>query len=462
VSRGEAQVGSVLEQSVLYGGDSERVERFQDRLLRASLERVLARHPTYRSVYAGCAPAAMSIRDLDGLPVTTKAEFVANPDGYRLEPDPQAPGEYVTWDIAYTAGTTSGNPTPIVQTAFDLRGILLAQRRMAEIRRFRSDDVILNLYPLGPYPHGGWIRPTQAAAAFGIPVIVGMSGSSGGDDFGVTRRVAEIARMPALQHATIAWGVPTFLLRFLEQVRDEGTRMPKLRLVAASGEPCRASLRRAITEAAALVGAEGPIEVSDSLGSTELQFSLVECSEGSGFHNPAPELVHVAAVDADGRHVPPGESGRLAYTHLNRRGTVLMRYLVGDIAVVSNDQCGNCGWSGGVVTRLLGRESSFVKVRGMLFSVDAVHAAVDAVEPVKDHRIEVSRDEAHPGAMDLLTVSILVTDPDRFAAAAQEVEDAVRAVTGVTPLVQRLTAAELWVPEERMKPVRFRDSRSEV
>jgi len=451
----------LLDEPALRARDPEAVRRLQDRLVVAALARVARQHPVYRRTLAPFASEVRGVRDLDRLPLTTKDDLLADPDGYRLEPDPSEPLDYVLWDVAYTAGTSSGSPTPIVQTSFDLRGILLAQRRMAAIRRIGPDDVVLNLYPLGPFPHGGWIRPTQAAAVIGAPVIVGMSGSSAGDVFGVTRRVAEIARLPALPTVSVLWGVPSFVLRFLESVREEGVRLPRLRVIAVSGEPCRAGLRRALAEAAAEVGATEGLTVSDSLGATELQFALVECQEGSGFHNPAPELVHVAAVDADGRQVGPDGRGRLVYTHLNRRGTVLMRYLVGDTASVTTDPCPACAWTGGTVTQLFGREGAFVKVRGMMISIDALHVAIDGIEGVRDHRIELARESPVPGAMDRLTIGIDARDPAVAPLLVERVTGVVRAVAGVTPEVRLLGGGDVWVPEERMKPVRFVDLRTE-
>ncbi|WP_298019348.1 hypothetical protein, partial [uncultured Parasphingopyxis sp.] len=51
-------------------------------------------------------------------------------------------------------------------------------------------------------------------------------------------------------------------------------------------------------------------------------------------NGPLFQLAHVAVLDEHGLPVPDGEPGRLAYTHLDRAGTVLLRFLVGDRAVL--------------------------------------------------------------------------------------------------------------------------------
>ena len=447
----------VLPRELVTGGDPDVVAAHQGALLAVAVDRALAQHPVYADSFraAGVAPGDVSrLEDLERLPVTTKDDFVRDPEAYRLRPDESAPGDYVVWDVTFTAGTSSGRPTPSYQTTYDFRGVLFAQRRMAEIRGFRPDDTVLNLYPLGPFPHGGWIRPTQAAAVAGVAVTVGMTGSAR-DDFGVTRRAREILELPGARASSILWGVPSYLHRFLEEAAEDGVRLPRLRMLAVSGEPCRPRLRRGLEELGAAVSGQ-EVVVSDSLGATELAFSLVECREGSGFHNPAPELAHIGVVDDAGRHLHDGGRGRLMYTHLNRRGTVLMRYLVGDIAELDTAACRWCGWAGGTVRRLHGREGSFLKVRGMMVNINALFETLDDVQEVRDYRIEIS-DLADRIGMDQLEVQIV--GDEAGGETAPRVVERVRAATGVTPTVRFVTSDELWTPEDRMKPVRLRDLR---
>lgn len=443
---------------VLTSGDVEAVARHQGALLATAVDRALRQHPRYSRTFraAGVEPGSVAgLADLERLPITTKDDFVESPDDYRLEPDPAAMEEYVLWDVTFTAGTSGGRPTPSYQTAHDFRGVLFAQRRMAEIRGFRTDDSVLNLYPLGPYPHGGWIRPTQAAAVFGIPVTVGMSGVSS-DDFGVTRRARDILQLPGARDASILWGVPSYLHRFLEEAVEAGLRLPRLRMLAVSGEPCRPRLRRGLEELGEQLSGQ-PIIVSDSLGATELAFSLVECREGSGFHNPAPELAHVGVVDQDGAYLHDGSSGRLMYTHLNRRGTVLKRFLVGDIAELETAPCGACGWAGGIVRRLHGREGSFLKIRGMMVNINAIFETLDGIAQVRDYRVEISSGEG-AGGMDQLEIQVVGDETE--GTTADSVVSSVRTATGVTPSVRFVLPDQIWTPEDRLKPVRLKDLRS--
>ena len=55
-------------------------------------------------------------------------------------------------------------------------------------------------------------------------------------------------------------------------------------------------------------------------------------------------MIFHEVVDPDsGRRLPDGERGALAITHIKRRGTTLMRYLVGDIVSLEHGPCPHCG-----------------------------------------------------------------------------------------------------------------------
>ncbi len=75
-----------------------------------------------------------------------------------------------------------------------------------------------------------------------------------------------------------------------------------------------------------------------------------------------------------------GESGALAITHLHRRGTVLLRYLVGDIVTLSRTPCPHlrpARASACVATPR--RTGNLVKCRGMLVNTDVILDTLSAM-----------------------------------------------------------------------------------
>jgi phenylacetate-coenzyme A ligase PaaK-like adenylate-forming protein len=123
-------------------------------------------------------------------------------------------------------------------------------------------------------------------------------------------------------------------------------------------------------------GAKSPT-VSVSYGQTETQSGLVECCQGSGMHNPLPEAYYWQAVDPETHAaMPDGESGLALLTHIDRRGTVLLRYALGDRIALDATPCPHCGAIGQRVVSTPARSDGRLKIKGTLVEIDTL---VDAV-----------------------------------------------------------------------------------
>ncbi len=427
------------------------VERLQISLLQQSLDRAATRHPFYRRRFAGSAPRVTCLEDLPVLGITTKRDVSDQPDQFRLESDEHDPGN-ILWDIAYTSGSTS-QPIALYQTAHDFRGILLAQRRMSEIRGITARDCIANLYPLTQHPHGAWIRANHGALVTGATVFAGLGGAPAGV-FDVNRDLSGILQLLQTHPVTVLWGVPSYLRRILAVAIDERVRLPGLRMLAVSGEPCGPALRdglRALSQE--LCGSE--VVVSDSLGASELQCGLVGCTEASGFHNPSPEQFLFESLDDKGQPVPDGEVGRLALTHLNRTGTLLLRYSLGDVVRYTREPCAQCGRSGGRVLEHLGRHGTMTKVRGNLLDTEVLLAAVADHPHVDEYQVVViPADPKDPRSVEKLLVRVAGVGVDTLGLA-----ESVKRVVRIRPEVEILSAVDLFDGVSSMKPKRFIDQR---
>lgn len=429
--------------------DPDMMAEMQDRNFREQLVRLRERHPRYRGMLSTLQVDGLA--DLERVPPTYKSDLMADPSGFRLD---EAEQSDVLWDIAYTSGSTS-KPTPIFQTARDFRAILDSQRRMAAIRGMTSLDRIANLYPLTTQPHGAWTRANHAAAALGCELVVGMGGAPS-DDYAVTRRSDEIIPLLERTQPTVLWGVPSYLVRILEAAAARGVELGALRMLAVSGEACPPALTQALTAAASDVGAPEVI-VSNSFGASELQCGLVECVPGTGFHNPSPEQFYFETIDDDGRRVPDGEPGKLALTHLDRRGTAFLRYVLGDVVVYSTKVCPECGWAGGRVVAHHKREGSLVKVRGNLFDVTVLAAAIAGFEGVREHESVVRTEGEVVGGMDELVINVVAEAPAAFD--ADGLAQAVRSAIRVNPRIELVSLADIHQANGSLKPRRFTDER---
>jgi phenylacetate-CoA ligase len=84
------------------------------------------------------------------------------------------------------------------------------------------------------------------------------------------------------------------------------------------------------------------------------------CEERAGFHLHE-DLCHVELVGADGAPVPSGEAGEVVVSNLVNRGTVLLRYRLGDVARLALEPCA-CGRTSQRLVDLEGRLSEVIRL----------------------------------------------------------------------------------------------------
>ncbi|CAN0223821.1 unnamed protein product, partial [Phaeothamnion confervicola] len=356
----------------------------EDRL-RRTLQAVAAAHPFYRARFREHGIKVAGIRTLDDLqamPLTTKNDYIADPEAFRLRPaDLPADSsieERVLWDVAYTTGTTSGKPSPFYNTAHDAYGIWDQARRCNEAEGLRAGDRIANLYPLTDFPTGAFLSVIRSAMIAGLPVVHGLTGSAH-SKFKVRNSLAEALDIVLGLRPTVLWGVPSFIRRFLDEAQRRGADLSAVRLILTSGEPVTPALRAEFKDQLARMGAAS-VGIRARYAFTEMQGGLVQCTEDAPVQNVCPDLYYLEVVDPEsGRRLPDGESGMLTITHLHRRGTVQLRYLVGDIVTLSREPCPHCGRFGERVVGTPRRTGSLVKCRGMLVNAEVVLDTLSAM-----------------------------------------------------------------------------------
>ena len=229
-----------------------------------------------------------------------------------------------------------------------------------------------------------------------------------------------------------------------------------------SGEPVPLSLRRELRELFAAVGASS-VEIRARYAFTEMQGGMIQCAENAQPQNVCPDLYYLEVVDPDtGRSLSDGESGMLAITHLHRRGTVLLRYLVGDIVTLSRASCPVCGQQGESLVGAPRRVGKLVKCRGMLVNTDVVLDVVSTMSAIGEFQIVFTRDQA-PGAMDQMVIRIergRNGEETREASIREAiVEQRVRAAVLLRPLVEFVPHRELYNHEQSIKSKRVVDLR---
>ena len=439
--------------------DRSAVEAAQQRAFAEMMDLACERHPYYRDLIAAHGLARADFRTLDDLvklPLTTKADYMREPERFQLQTEGLPEEMRAVWDTMYTTGSTTGRPTPFVSTSYDFFHILVLQRNMLRLRGVTPADSIANLFPVTRVPHGAWIRVLHAAASMNIPVVSAMPGNPSAY-FDLGNGLDEVVRIVERHRTTILWGVPSYMNRVIERAAELGADFCAVRLVFVTGEALPEAARVALAEALQRAGAVRAA-ISISYGATEMQGGMVECAAGAGYHNPVPDQVRIDVVDRDSHlPVPDGEPGLVVLTHLKRRGTVLLRYALGDISVRSRERCPHCGSSTERLLALPRRADALVKIKGMLVNPDVLIQALETELGGCTFQIVVS--SAARGAAisaDVLTVRVAGADDTGLAGRlAARVKEAI----GVTPDVTFVSADSLADPSASWKTKKLLDLR---
>jgi phenylacetate-CoA ligase len=444
---------------------SGELKALQEGNLRQQLELVAAFSPYYRELFKRERVAVEDIRtlrDLERIPVTSKESYLTNPLAFLLVVDPPHPLD-VTYEITYTSGTTTGSPAPFFNTAYDMYNISLQLRRMAEISWLTPEDTVINLFPYGSLPHIGFYRTIHFASTVGMKLVNALVGKDE-PGFELHRSVDEVLELAEMHQASVLAGTGRYARRLILRGEQLGTDLSSLRAIMALGDTVPEGMRDEMREH--LRGGEAQeLFVNNGYILTECQGSFVECCEFGGNHNPAPNIYHIEILDPDSfEPLPDGEVGLLAVTHIDRRGTVLLRYVVGDLAARECGICPHCGRSGERLVVRMGstyavRAEEVIRVGGNLVNPEAVHNQLVGVQGMVEYQMVVEKEDPQNAfSPDRLIIRLSVAGRMRQDL-EEEVVTRVREATGIEARVEFVQSPEIYDPTMALKATRFLDRR---
>jgi phenylacetate-CoA ligase len=392
----------------------------------------------YRALFQKLGLTAESFRTLDDLqklPFTTKADLLntaEHPQRFRdfiLIPDQKVlarrPGtilralirgrEQVKRDfeaefrpIFMTATTgRSAEPTPFLYTQHDLTRLATAGRRLVEVCAARSEDRLLNTLPFAP--HLAFWLAHYAGTAAGVLTL----SSGGGKVMGTEGNIRHLRKFKP----DVLIGVPTFVYHLLHQAAEEGVRCESLRRIVLGGEKVSDGLREKLRSLAGELGARD-VDILATYGFTEAKLAWSECpfphdQPSSGYHL-YPDLGIMEVVDPEtGKPLPPGHPGELAFTPLDARGTVVLRYRTGDYidGGLTYEQCPHCRRSmprlvGNISRRSEIKEMNFDKIKGTLVDFNELEHVLDDAPHIGAWQVELRKVNDDPLELDELILHV--------------------------------------------------------
>ncbi len=438
------------------------IDAVQEAKFAEMLDLCFTRHPYYRQVFSDIGLKREDIgglADIGKIPLIAKVDYAADPEIFRLETEGLPEEAQVGFDVMHTTGTSGGKPTPFYSTVHDFYRILTANRRALEIRGVHETDLVANLCPMTLYPYGAFHRTIAAANAMKIPVVSPMPGRPS-PDFHHASSLDEVIRTVEHHRATILWGVTSYVRRVLMRAGEMGADLSAVRLAFVTGEAVTDAMRADLTRRMVDLGANDPW-VSISYAATEMQVGSVECCPGSGYHNPAPDQFHFQVVDpVTHEALPDGETGLAVLTHLDRRGTVLLRYALGDMTALTRAPCPHCGAETDRFIALPSRADDLVKVKGML--IDPGHVAEVLIADGRVEEFQIVIDRENPDDALSMDVMRLRLAPKAGADPGAALCDAVKSAVGVRPEIDIVAMQDIYDPDASLKAPRFIDKRKET
>lgn len=439
----------------------EKIRALQDRLLRETIELCYRSHPFYSRLMRAHSLEPRHIQtcdDLVRLPPSSKADFLSNPEAFRINPDDLPPAQGTLWKVIYTTGTSSGRPAPVYVTTHDHFSYLYACSKRQELIGLRDTDLLANLFPLTTFPMGAYARAPDEIAAVGGAILLAHTGRAD-TEFPVHRSLDDAVHSIERHHATVLWGVAGFVRRVLMRAKEMNADFKAVRMIMITGEASSTAMRDDLRGRMAALGCVDT-RVVNRYGSTEQGGSMVECQDGSGFHSLAPDQLFHEVVDANtGARLKEGTKGMLAFTHLTRRGTVFLRYLVGDIVSITTDTCPHCHRTTPRITSQPVRTGDIVKIKGTLVNLQNLKEKLDRFEGLDEYQIVIQpADATDTFSMDELVIRVAAHQSAKSRIAEEVVIEAMR-MTHVRPRIEFAERNDIYDPLTTAKPRRVVDLR---
>ena len=435
------------------------IEKIQGEKLRHMLKLCERGHKFYKRFWkekSTNVADVLNVHDLESLPVTQKQELMRTPDDFRLDLPDHPLHERALWEVLYTTGSTA-DPVPIFNTTYDYHAYLYQSKAVAEISGINESDIIANLFPLTPAPMGAFVRSAGNAYAVGAKIFAALPGGTF-SPFDLQNSLDQVVERVEKHCATILWGVPSYIRRLLIRALELKVDLSSVRMCAITGEATSPALREDIRRCLRDMGVVKPL-IFNRYGSTELG-AFAQCKEEGDWHNPTPDLQYHEIVDPKtGQRLPDGERGALAVTHLDRRGTVLIRFVVGDIVSINRSPCPHCGRTSERIVGPVVRTKDLIKIKGMLINPDVLLETLQSMQFISEFQVVIQHEIINdPLSMDEMLIRVeLKAEADLEM--ANEIKRQVHRAVNVTPRVEVVDRQEIYSVGVQTKATRFIDRR---
>jgi len=181
------------------------------------------------------------------------------------------------------------------------------------------------------------------------------------------------------------YGSPSFLMNLVRKADELGydfRKEFKLKQALVITEPLLPEVRSALEN-------DYGITVTDSLGIGIGPALGVECRQKAGFHMLDETFVEIVDPDT-GKQLEPGEIGVMVVTAFNNDAFPVVRYMTGDLSVLSDEPCA-CGQTSFRLMGVMGRVGDSVKIRALYLTPGQVKTVASRFPVITKYQVVVSR-----------------------------------------------------------------------
>src|SRR3970040_2286724 len=151
--------------------------------------------------------------------------------------------------------------------------------------------------------------------------------------------------------------------------------------------------------------------------------------------------------------------GWITLTHLKRRGTVLLRFVIGDTAALQRDQCSDCGRCGERVVVNPQRKDHLIKLKGTLINPLVIEEILTHCSDIEEYQIVLKRaNEGDPFSPEKMVLCIASQREDTESL-KRFLEREVKRAVDITPEIEIVLKEAIFDPDRSMKAVRLIDLR---
>lgn len=315
--------------------DRERLTKYRTRKLRRILSYAYANVPFYHRTFehSGLRLSEIkTIKDLNRLPIIRKEEIRKNAD--------EMLSNQCNVNKLRKISTSGSTGMPL--------SILLSQKE-DEIRKVAHLRANISC---GQRPRDQWVVVTPPVHHHEVPRLLQLLHVYSFTPLSVfDDPEKQIARLRKLKPDVLE-GYSTSLLLMAKKLEERNAPEFKLRFLIGGAELTDNSSRQFVEKVF-----NAPFY--DQYSSTEFGRMAWQCSEKNGYHIDD-DMIIMQFIDKNGEEVAPGERGEIVCTSLSNYAMPIIRYVLGDLGVLSEEADCPCGRTFPLMKVIEGRKDSIL------------------------------------------------------------------------------------------------------